>query len=83
MLALNFNSGIISFLDPLISMTIDTITGKYINYKDLAYATEKLATNSVGNGLSLGSAKAYSKAAAGMQKFALSKSVAESFKDLD
>lgn len=83
MLALNFTSGIISFLDPLISVTIDTITGKYINYKDLAYATEKLATNFVGNGLSLGSAKAYSKAAAGMQKFALSKSVVESFKDLD
>lgn len=83
MLALNFTSGIISFLDPLISMSIDTITGKYINYKDLAYAVGMLATNSVGNGLSLGSAKAYSKAAAGMQKFALSKSITESFNDLD
>jgi len=66
MLALNFTSGIISFLDPLISMNIDVITGKYINYEDFFYALTKLFTNSAGNAYSLGAIKSHSKAAAVM-----------------
>lgn len=86
MLALNFTSGIISFLDPLISMSIDTITGKYINYKDLAYALYKISPiqgNMYGNALSLGGVRAHSKAAAAMQKFQLAKSNFEAVSDMD
>lgn len=86
MLALNASSAIISFLDPLISLAIDSITGKYINYEDVAYAIYKMSPvqgNLYGSIVSLGSAKTYSKTAAAMQKFQLSKSNNESFKDLD
>jgi hypothetical protein len=38
MLALNLPSAIVSFADPFISLLIDSVTGKYINGKDVAYA---------------------------------------------
>lgn len=86
MLALNASSAVISFLDPLVSLTIDSITGKYINYKDIFYAAYKMSPiqgNLYGSIISLGSAKTYSKTAAAMQRFQLGKSNNESFKDLD
>lgn len=83
MLALNMTSGIISFLDPLMSMSIDTITGKYINFKNLAYALGRLFTNLPGNVYSLGSVKSHSKISAAMQRFQLSKSITNTSSDMD
>lgn len=86
MLALNATSGIISFLDPLISMSIDVTTGKYINVEDFFYALGKMSPfqgNIYGNALSLGGVRAHSKAAAAMQKFQLAKSNSEAVSDMD
>lgn len=86
MLALNATSGIISFLDPLISMSIDVATGKYINYKDFLYALFKMSPlqgNVYGNMISLGGIRAHSKAAAAMQKFQLAKSNFDAVSDMD
>lgn len=86
LLALNASSAVISFLDPLISLAIDSVTGKYINYKDIFYAAYKMTPvqgNLYGSVLSLGSARTHSKIAAAMQKLQLGKANVESFKDLD
>lgn len=83
MLAWNFGSSIVSFLDPLISVTIDVVTGKYINVKDFAYAAVQLFAQAPGAIASLGSAKQHTKINAAMQKFALSKRLTDSYRDLD
>lgn len=38
LLAFNLSSAIVSFLDPLMSLVIDSITGRYINAVDDLYA---------------------------------------------
>lgn len=83
MLALNATSAIVSFLDPLISLFIDSITGKYINYKDVGYAVGMLFRYSGQNFLSLGKIYSYGKAAAAMQRFQLSKGNMSTFRDTD
>ena len=46
LLANNFTAGIVSFLDPLISITNDSITGKYINMRNLFKAAWWLVKDS-------------------------------------
>lgn len=83
MLAMNITSGIISFLDPLISLLIDSATGKYINYKDVTESVGGLALESIGALRSLGSISQHSKLTAAMKRFQLSKSLERTYKDMD
>lgn len=91
MLALNAVSGIISFLDPLVSLTIDTITGKYVNAKDVAYAIGVMAVNlplafgSLGKIYTLNSSNRFvnGKPMAAMQRFQLAKGNMQTFRDTD
>lgn len=83
LLAFNFSSAIVSALDPMISLTLDMITGKYTNYKDFFYAIGVLASDMPRAGASLGSVTTYSKANAGMQFFQLSKNVSSTYRNMD
>lgn len=83
LLAFNFSSAIVSALDPMISLTLDMITGKYTNYKDFFYAIGVLGSDVLRAGASLGSVTTYSKANAGMQFFQLSKNVSSTYRNMD
>lgn len=83
MLALNLPSAIVSFLDPFISLTADCITGKYVNATDVAFALKELVTDFPTALFGIGSAKAYCKSVAAMQKFQLSRRVPETFRHTD
>lgn len=83
MLALNMPSAVISFLDPLISLLIDSVTGKYINVQDVGDSIVSLATESVGALRSLGSISQHSKLTGAMKRFQLSKSLERTYKDMD
>ena len=83
LLAFNFSSAIVSALDPLLSLTLDMITGRYTNYKDFFFATGVMATDLPRAMASLGAIKTYSKANAGMQFFQLSKDNNATYKDMD
>ena len=83
LLAFNFASAIVSALDPMISLTLDMLTGKYTNYKDFFYAVGVLVTDMPRAFASLGSVNTYSKANAAMQFFQLSKNNSATFRDLD
>ena len=82
-MAFNFSSAIVSALDPLLSLTLDMITGRYTNYKDFFFATGVMATDLPRAMASLGAIKTYSKANAGMQFFQLSKDNNATYKDMD
>lgn len=73
LLAFNLTSGIVSFLDPFLSMVADVITGKYTNAWDNAKALGILAWNFPGAVASLGRVNAYNKVPAAMQRFMLQK----------
>jgi len=77
MLALNLPSAIVSFLDPFLSLTVDCITGKYINAKDVAFAIKELVKDFPAAVFGIGNIKAYAKSVAGMQKLQLSRRVPE------
>lgn len=83
LLAFNFSSAIVSALDPLLSLTLDMITGRYTNYKDFFFATGVMAADLPRAMASLGAIKTYSKANAGMQFFQLSKDNNATYKDMD
>ena len=83
LLANNFTAGIVSFLDPLISITNDSITGKYINMRNLFKAAWWLVKDSPQGIASLGDVKVSSITQALMQRFQLSKTNSESFRDFD
>lgn len=83
LLAFNFASAIVSALDPMMSLTLDMLTGKYTNYKDFFYAVGVLVTDMPRAFASLGSVNTYSKANAAMQFFQLSKNNSATFRDLD
>jgi len=68
MLALNLPSAIVSFLDPFLSLTVDCVTGKYINAKDVAFAIKELVKDFPAAVFGIGNIKAYAKSVAGMQK---------------
>lgn len=82
LLANNFTSALISFLDPLLSMIVDSITGKYINVVDDIYALSMLFGN-IGHVRSIGRIRANNKVQAAMQKFHLTDSTVSMFKDTD
>lgn len=75
MLALNLPSAIVSFLDPFISLTVDCITGKYVNAEDVAYALGQLVVDFPKAVFGLGNIEAYCKSVAAMQKMQLSRRV--------
>ena len=77
MLALNLPSAIVSFLDPFLSLTVDCVTGKYINAKDVAFAIKELVKDFPAAVFGIGNIKAYAKSVAGMQKLQLSRRVPE------
>lgn len=83
LLAHNYASAIVSFLDPLLSLTIDMLTGKYTNYKDFSFALGVMFSDVFRAGASFGSVNTYSKANAAMQYFQLGKNNQATFKDLD
>jgi len=68
MLALNLPSAIVSFLDPFLSLTIDCVTGKYINAKDVAFALKEMVKDFPMAVFGTGNIRAYCKSIAGMQK---------------
>ena len=75
MLALNLPSAIVSFLDPFLSLTIDCVTGKYINAKDVAFALKEMVKDFPMAVFGTGNIRAYCKSIAGMQKMQLSRRV--------
>lgn len=83
LLAHNYASAIVSFLDPLLSLTLDMLTGKYTNYRDFSFALGVMFSDVFRAGASLGSVNTYSKANAAMQYFQLGKNNQATFKDLD
>lgn len=83
LLAHNYASAIVSFLDPLLSLTLDMATGKFVNYRDLGYAVGVILTDIPRAFRSLGSVRTYSKANAAMQYFQLGKNNNTTFKNLD
>lgn len=83
LLAFNFSSAIVSALDPMVSLTLDMMTGKYTNYDDFFFALGVMGLDSPRAIASLGAIKTYSKANAGMQFFQLSKNNKATFKDMD
>jgi len=66
MLALNMPSALVSFADPFISLLVDSVTGKYINGKDVAYALGQLLKDFGLAVISLGKTRPYAKTVAGM-----------------
>ena len=82
-LAFNISSGIVSFLDPLLSLIVDASTGKYINIWNELQAIRYLIGNLFQSLFSLGKVKSYGKLGAAMQKFQLAKSNSETFSDTD
>lgn len=82
-LAFNLSSAIVSFLDPLLSLIVDTATGRYINVWNDLQAVRFLFGNSILSLFSLGKVKSYGKLGAAMQKMQLSKSNRETFSDTD
>lgn len=83
LLAHNYASAIVSFLDPLLSLTLDMLTGKYTNYRDFSFALGVMFSDVFRAGASLGSVNTYSKANAAMQYFQLGKNNQATFKNLD
>lgn len=83
LLAHNYASAIVSFLDPLLSLTLDMLTGKYTNYRDFSFALGVMFSDVLRAGASFGSVHTYSKANAAMQYFQLGKNNQATFKDLD
>ena len=83
LLAHNYASAIVSFLDPLLSVTLDMLTGKYTNYRDFSFAVGVMFSDIFRAGASLGSVHTYSKANAAMQFFQLGKNNQATFKNLD
>lgn len=81
LLAFNVTSGIVSFLDPFLSLIADAITGKYTNIWDNTKALGILAWNLPSAVASLGRITPHSKVAAGMQKFCLQKGIASTYKN--
>ena len=83
LLANNFTAGIVSSLDPLISITNDAITGKYINMRNLFNAAWWLVKDSPYGIASVSHVKVSSITHGLMQRFQLSKTNSESFRDFD
>lgn len=83
MLKLNLTSAITSFLDPLTTLFINSVTAKYYGVKDLAFAFTQLFVNAPTAVLSLGSTRTYNKMTAAMQYFGLSKNVGQTFRKMD
>ena len=81
LLAFNITSGIVSFLDPFLSLVADAVTGKYTNIWDNTKALGILAWNFPSAVASLGRITPHSKVAAGMQKFCLQKGIASTYKN--
>lgn len=83
LLAFNISSAIVSALDPMVSLTLDMMTGKYTNYKDFFRALAVMISDVFRAIASFGAIKTYSKATAGMQFFQLSKNNKATFADMD
>lgn len=83
LLAHNYASAIVSFLDPLLSITLDMATGKFVNYRDFGFALGVVLSDLPRAIGSLGSVKTHSKANAAMQYFQLGKNNNATFRDLD
>lgn len=83
LLALNLSSAIISFLDPLASLVIDSLTGRYINARDDLYSLYILFANGPLQAFTGGSIKANNKVKAAMQKLHLDGNMASNFQDTD
>lgn len=83
MLALNLPSAIVSFVDPFISLVVDSITGKYINAKDVSFALLELVKDFPTAVFGISNTKAYCKSVAAMQKMQLSKRATSTFKYTD
>lgn len=81
MLALNWISGLISYLDPLTSLIIEASQGKYMGWKDFMFGQYKLITN-LGNAIrGAGSTRAYGKLPAAMAHFGLHNTGAEQWRN--
>ena len=83
LLAHNYASAIVSFLDPLLSVTLDMATGKFTNYRDFFFALGVMFSDLPRAVGSLGRVHTYSKANAAMQYFQLGKNNNATFKNLD
>ena len=80
LLALGWIPGLVSYLDPLLSMVVEAINNKYYDLSDFIVGNLQVLLNLPTAIRGAGSTRGYGKIAAGMRHFGMHKRGAESYK---